>query len=258
MGGIIYLEIVDKSCILKPNEENMDHGEETVGPQWWGRRFEQLCRNFPAQIKQTNEEEKESKDEKGEMITLFKAELNAHTILMAAEIDAVDESMQFVEIKTQKYIKPKGKTYQNKKYPTSQSVAYSNYKPMDADREKQRYHPYRNDKAEQKTNRANDFIVPWYKVLKIWIQSYLGGVDNILMGFRDEKGFVVDVNMFKLDYFTKKLNYFNKRTQRQVSKANVCLNFADNVLTFIKNNCKSEDCVYRIVYNEPWTHLILC
>ena len=266
-NGIIYLEIVDRKEVLNQNECNTS--DEVQGPSWWGRRFENICRSFP--MKQTEEKkENESKDatENPELITVFASELNAHKLLIAAEMDAVNDDMKFVEIKTQKYIVPKTKKYQqsnrynNRNYQNKngQSISYSPHKESIKGSASHRYHPYQNKQtqnAADQNNNDSEKIIPYYKSIKIWIQSFLGGVNNILIGFRNEKGMVVDVEMFKLEYFAKKLNSFNKRKQQRVFKGNICLNFTDKVLTFIKENCKSEDCVYRVVFNAPWKQLIL-
>ena len=292
-NGIIYLEIVDRACLLKDDKSNKDNNNNNnnnndngnnVGPEWWGRRFEELCRHFPivnddeeckqkdnTDIDSTGNKESDKNDihDNRELITLIQSELNGHKLLMAAEIDCINDNGGYVEIKTQKYIVPK--TNKQSKYPPphlpnecdkgSQSNTYSKHQRTDSKiANSYRHHPY-----PQSTYKANKYnpqrneipIIPWYKTLKIWIQSYLGGVNNILMGFRDEKGMVVDVTTLSLNYFTNKINYFDKKKRQKVSKGNVCLNFTDYVLRFIKNNCKSEECIYRIVFNEPWKHLVL-
>merc|ERR1712087_1012364 len=115
----------------------------------------------------------------------------------------------------------------------------------------------RNSNRQERSVTDEMPIIPWYKTLKIWIQSFLGGVGNILIGFRNERGVVVDIKTLPLQWFEHKMHYFDKRTRQTVFKGNVCLNFTDTVLSFIKKHCTTEDVVYRVVFNQPWDKLVL-
>eukprot|EP01084_Bolivina_argentea_P296929 511465_1 len=110
--NIIYLEIVDKQSILKDNQSNNKNNNtnENFRPEWWGRRFENICRKFPKENVSENKQENDSEnisDENKELIILIESQLNNHKLLMAAEIDCINNKMEYVEIKTQKYIMPK-------------------------------------------------------------------------------------------------------------------------------------------------------
>ena len=278
--GIIYLECVDKTEILQDNNNNNNDNKwnsntnnDNLRPSWWGRRFEQICRNF-AQISNNddiynNEEKKKDKEEnKGdeEWIILVESQLNNHKILMAAEIDCINDKNEYVEIKTQKYVLPKRRNKNN--HHRNQKYNYSAAHQQTKFENKVRYHPYNNNNNNNNNyNKSDDRnydkkrkcepIVPRYKCMKIWIQSYLAGVDNILIGFRNEKGIVVDIKTFSLNWFKNKISNFDKRTRQKIFQGNVCLNFTDNMLQFIKENCKSQDVVYRVVLKQPWKEVIL-
>lgn len=200
---------------------------------------------------------------------------------MAAEIDCINDKNEYVEIKTQKYIVPKTnnhkkhhyKRYNNcNEYPPPK-IKYNNSNKFreigggyianhnndkKSEHEKIRYHPY-NIQHKHEYNKYNNKepIIPYYKSMKIWVQSYLGGVNNILIGFRDDKGMVVDIQTLSLNWFSNKINYFDKRRQMKVFKGNICINFTNNALDFIKLNCKIENVLYRIVFNHPWNKLVL-
>eukprot|EP01083_Nonionella_stella_P176558 618062_1 len=125
--NIIYLDIVDKSSILNTDNSTSNHNDDhknNLKPEWWGTRFENICRQFP---------EQQSDKEKREWIILIQSELNHHKLLMAAEIDCVNDRKEKIEIKTQKYIVPK----QNNPYSKHQSQRYNSRVSHS------RYHPYK-------------------------------------------------------------------------------------------------------------------
>lgn len=215
----------------------------------------------------------ESVDGNYELITLVQSELNRHhKILMAAEVDCIDEKGHYVEVKTQKYIAPKIQQHrlfgshgsQHHRRGGQSDHSYSrHYHQSSWHHDQARHHPYGRQLGRRYEHRnVGDNvmpIIPWYKSMKIWIQSYLAGVNSVVMGFRDQKGFVVDIRKVNLNYFENKINYFDKRKREKIFKGNVCLNFTDRVLSFIKQHvCTTgESGRHRIIFNKPWDKLVL-
>jgi len=277
MDGILYLEIVDRETLLDnaKKDSNEDESKKDAMPEWWGRRFEQICTTVPKQSdSDKSESEEKQNDSDGydarEFIILVQSQLNSHRILMAAEIDCINEQNEYVEIKTNKYILPKVNRYQRRSFGQHVEKASENNVSGGGHYGKQkstgsefgaaraaRYHPYEQKRGDKSFGGTAQPIIAWYKTLKIWIQSYLAGVNNVLIGFRDDKGMVVKVDTFKLEWFARKINYFDRKRQKRISKSNVCLNFTDRVLNFVKEHCKSEGTAYRLLFNAPWNELRL-
>ncbi|KAJ2890206.1 decapping endonuclease targeting mRNA, partial [Coemansia aciculifera] len=85
-----------------------------------------------------------------------------------------------------------------------------------------------------------------HKLLKFWAQSFIAGIPTVTVGFRDAHGVLCKVEDFRTQDIPRLVKHKNNMWQ-----ANVCMNFADQVLQYIK------DCVvdqgpeiqYRIAYN---------
>lgn len=91
-----------------------------------------------------------------------------------------------------------------------------------------------------------------YKLLKWWSQSFLAGVRKIVCGFRDDNGIV------------KKLKTFNTleipstvANERNMWTGNVCLNFCNQLLDWIKSAVKHENVTYMVHWREPFTHVTI-
>jgi len=105
----------------------------------------------------------------------------------------------------------------------------------------------KNNYVELKTSKVirsdkDQFSFERYKLLKFWAQSYLAGVGTVICGFRDEKGILRDVNS---------LNTFSipdiVKFKRNMWNANVCLNFLDQILTWLKANT-TKNVLYKLKF----------
>lgn len=68
-----------------------------------------------------------------------------------------------------------------------------------------------------------------YKLLKFWAQSYLLNVPNVIIGFRDEDGYVQKIQTMN----TNKIpGYVEGKSDRWDRK--ICINFLDQILDFMK------------------------
>ncbi|WAR20967.1 DXO-like protein [Mya arenaria] len=75
-----------------------------------------------------------------------------------------------------------------------------------------------------------------FKLLNWWSQSVLAGVPEIICGFRDDAGLVR-----KLETYTTQDIPTIAGDIENPWKINVCWNFLDHLLTFIKSNVKEDD-----------------
>ncbi|XP_060587638.1 decapping and exoribonuclease protein-like isoform X2 [Ruditapes philippinarum] len=85
-----------------------------------------------------------------------------------------------------------------------------------------------------------------FKVIKWWAQSFLVGIPEIVCGYRDDDGIVHRLESFN----TMKLPEFAKDI-RDPWKPNVCFNFLDQLLSFIKSTVTVDN--HRIVYLLQWS-----
>ncbi|WAQ95711.1 DXO-like protein [Mya arenaria] len=84
-----------------------------------------------------------------------------------------------------------------------------------------------------------------YKLIKMWAQSFLVGIPEIVCGFRDDEGTVHRLETFQ----TNKIPYVAKDI-RYPWKANVCFNFLDQFLLYIKATVKEDN--HRLVHLFEW------
>ncbi|XP_060570759.1 decapping and exoribonuclease protein-like [Ruditapes philippinarum] len=86
-----------------------------------------------------------------------------------------------------------------------------------------------------------------FKTKKWWAQSHLIGIKTIVCGFRDESGVVK-----RLDFYdTNSLPDLAKKDVYNPWKPNVCTNFLDKFLTFIKDSIRIDD--PKIVHTLRWS-----
>lgn len=104
--------------------------------------------------------------------------------------------------------------------------------------------------VEFKTNveiesQKQDFSFKRYKLIKWWAQSFLVGIQKIVAGFRDKDGIVHRLQTFN----TGDLPHIASDI-RDPWKPNVCFNFLDQILKFIKKTITTND--PSVVYLLEW------
>lgn len=79
-----------------------------------------------------------------------------------------------------------------------------------------------------------------YKLLKIWVQSYLAGVTRVCVGFRSQDGIVVKIDQIET-------NSIPRMAGGKWSFA-ACLNSGDQVLSLLKKEClvEGKDMMYKL------------
>ena len=88
-----------------------------------------------------------------------------------------------------------------------------------------------------------------HKLLKIWAQSFLPGVPQVIIGYRDDQGYVQTVEHLKTMEIPRMV-----RGKQGMWEAGVCLNFADALLEWLRTKMTVDDpeVVYTIQY-QPET-----
>jgi RAT1-interacting protein len=88
------------------------------------------------------------------------------------------------------------------------------------------------------------------KLLKFWIQSFLAGVQRIVVGYRDNAGKLIYSEMMKPQDITQRVK------QKHHWEGGVCLAFADQVLCWLYGSVK-EDEDYTLRFNRHTNRLEL-
>lgn len=91
-----------------------------------------------------------------------------------------------------------------------------------------------------------------YKLLKWWGQSFLAGVPRIICGFRDDYGVVKKLQSFK----TLEIPHLVSQSH-DMWTGNVCLNFTNEMLGWMKSFVVDENVIYMLHWREPFTHVEL-
>lgn len=95
-----------------------------------------------------------------------------------------------------------------------------------------------------------------HKLLKYWAQSYLIGAPTTIIAFRDDQIQVVDVEEINILKAPEKLR---GRAPGFTWDPAVCLNFADELLTWIISNISKDDAMitYSIKFDYPYRNVII-
>ncbi|OQO17091.1 hypothetical protein B0A51_14792 [Rachicladosporium sp. CCFEE 5018] len=97
-------------------------------------------------------------------------------------------------------------------------------------------------KTSQQLVDQRDDIKYERKLLKFWAQSFLLGVPKIIVGFRSPDGHLLRLQ----EHETQKIPGMVKRQGQGTWDGNICINFAAEVLRFLKTNVQGDGIVWRI------------
>lgn len=113
--------------------------------------------------------------------------------------------------------------------------------------------PPRRTYVELKTSRLIESSRQYYnfrrfKLLRYWIQSFIVGVPYIVVGYRDDKGSVHSMERLRVNELPRQCE--------DVWNAFMCLAFADNLLSFVRNNV-TPNRTYNLTYSHPFNNVEL-
>ncbi|EFR03282.1 hypothetical protein MGYG_06284 [Nannizzia gypsea CBS 118893] len=159
---------------------------------YWGYKFETvsvLSEPWDAASRETIEaRESEVVNNNPQYCSLVRTGIGNTRMLLAGEVDAEDDPINWVELKTSATIR-----------------------------------------------HGNDAINFERKLLKFWVQSFLLGVPKIIVGRRDQDGYLLAIE----EYATDEIPNIPK-TGANTWDANTCINFASQFLTWLKTIVDSE------------------
>lgn len=84
-----------------------------------------------------------------------------------------------------------------------------------------------------------------FKLLKWWAQSFLPGVPQVVAGFRDQDGVVVNIETFHISKISQLI-----KGEHNCWKPTVCMNFCSSFLTFVKQVILEDN--PSVVYLFSW------
>ncbi|CAM0138236.1 unnamed protein product [Umbelopsis sp. WA50703] len=96
------------------------------------------------------------------------------------------------------------------------------------------------------------FIFERHKLIKFWAQSFLIGTPSVICGFRDNDGFVRKIQKLKTLEMPRMV-----RGQKGMWDARVCLNFADQFLTWLQTivSVNDPEHTYTVTFAHPYQEI---
>ncbi|CAG8485103.1 3384_t:CDS:2 [Paraglomus occultum] len=189
---------------------------------YWGYKFENLCTVSVQPSEITSSDHPELLSRKSSVVnnnvqycSVAKAALGKNKIIIGAEVDCLSD------------VKPeKGGN------PIDKYIELKTSKVMTRDKDKINFEKY--------------------KLIKYWTQSFLIGIPRIIVGFRDDNGFVKHLKEYKTLEIPRMV-----RGKRNMWDANVCLNFANNFLSWLRTVIVEDDprASYLIRFKEPFREI---
>ncbi|KAJ1855700.1 decapping endonuclease targeting mRNA [Coemansia sp. RSA 2703] len=177
-----------------------------------GYKFETLCvvPETPATDEMLKQRLEAVVDTHCEYCSVFETQLGSHRIVSGAEIDCIDG--------------PKPDHHPSRLYRELKTAQI-----LDTPRKRESFDRF--------------------KLLKFWAQSFIAGIPQVTVGYRDSDGVLRQVEDIRTQDMPRRV-----RGQPRMWDPNVCLNFADQVLTYIKTQVHMEgpETRYRITY-DPQT-----
>lgn len=168
----------------------------------WGYKFEQFMVSPHPGIEPNTDT---AVNENEEFCCVFRTRLDKFSLVYGAEMDGYDSSERMGEkevLVPEKFIEMK----------TSRVIEHQ--------------------------RQQNNFFR--FKVLKWWCQSFLVGIQDILVGWRDDDGLVTEVETMKVSRLAKNAVQW---------KPNVCANFLAQFLSVLSENIRGDDVnrMYKVV-----------
>ncbi|KAL8622719.1 hypothetical protein ACOMHN_009353 [Nucella lapillus] len=209
----------------KQREEQMTERHREMS--YWGWKFEQYV---------TAEQEGGRPDTDRPVNTnegfcsVVRTRLHTHSLVYGGEVDAWDGSLsgdsRYVEMKTTRAMHTQ-RHWENFKRSVHMQRHWHNFKRSVHDMT-------RHDRGTTSKGQCTQWH--WhnfkrFKLLKWWAQSFLLGIPKIVSGYRDDDGIVHSLQ----DFLTHNIPSFTEDVHNGW-QANVCFNFLDQLLTFIKHS----------------------
>jgi len=198
-------------CEYKTDEQ---HDDLESLPHWvkktfyWGRKVETF---LTANEPGGPPRPEEPVNENSEYVSVFRSQLGQIQLMYGAEVDCVDHTLD------------------PEKYPSP-----SNFIEIKTQRELK-------DKQRKEVFRK-------YKLSKWWAQSFLAGIPRVMTAFRDDRGFVTNLDIIETQSMPRQA-----ALEAYSWKPSTMLGFLERFLTFVRDvMAKVDDCTYVFEWNPEW------
>jgi RAT1-interacting protein len=104
--------------------------------------------------------------------------------------------------------------------------------------------------AEPSGNQQHEALKFERKLLRMWAQSFLLGVPTIVIGYRTQDGRLTRIQ----EWPTQRIPNIVKQST-WAWDGNVCINFADAFLQFLKSTISGKDGVWRLKKEKNWKYI---
>ena len=183
---------------------------------YWGYKFEQLCTQQPNTKQQVNANE--------EFCSVFKMSIGSSRIILAAEMDCA----------LPKIVDKAGEKRRAEKLESEPSQLAGDTEYVELKTSRQIEHPRQQETFQR------------FKLLKFWIQSFLGGVPHICCGFRDDYGKILDLQMLRTLEIPRMV-----RGKKNMWDPATCLEFTETLLDSLRGATQESKC-YQLNYCAPF------
>ncbi|ORX83401.1 RAI1-domain-containing protein [Basidiobolus meristosporus CBS 931.73] len=211
--GTIYIEEHETEYKRKSRQEQNARLHRMC---YWGYRFESLCTIPKAPSELQGNDDPVLEERKNDVVntniqycSVVRTKIHNKSIIMGAEVDCITEK----------------KSTQD---PLRQYVELKTTKQFTRERDQHNFEKF--------------------KLIKFWAQSFLPGIPRIVVGFRDDDGYLRSVQTLKtleIPRMVRGKGYWD---------ATVCLNFANAFLDWLQRQITVDNpkATYTITFKEPF------
>ncbi|KAK9767201.1 decapping endonuclease targeting mRNA [Basidiobolus ranarum] len=210
--GTIYIEEHETEHKIQ-NRSGMTSRHHLMS--YWGYRFESLCTIPKPPSEVQGKEDPVLGDRKKDIVntniqycSVVRTKIENKSIIMGAEVDCITEKKS--------------------KDPLRQYIELKTTKQFTRERDQHSFEKF--------------------KLIKFWAQSFLPGIPRVVVGFRDDDGYLKSVqtlNTLEIPRMVRGKNLWD---------ANVCINFANSFLDWLKKQVTVDNpkATYTIQFKEPF------
>ncbi|ETO11006.1 hypothetical protein RFI_26372 [Reticulomyxa filosa] len=164
-------------------------------------------------------------------------------LMMAAEIDGIDDNNELVEVKSTKWTSHENSYdkdhYHGTHHHSTSHQTHRSWKP---------YKHFGSDSSRHhKFHPLDQKHLPRFKIMQFWVQANFVNCERFVVAWRDADGKLVDISFDTLTNYRRKLR----------AAPTVIMSFVDHILTFIDAHCTEQNTLYKLSYTAPFKEIEL-
>mmetsp|Transcript_4399 Transcript_4399/g.10357 ORF Transcript_4399/g.10357 Transcript_4399/m.10357 type:complete len:373 (-) Transcript_4399:14-1132(-) len=225
-AGTIYMHVVQL-------EDSFSSSADQKKFQYWGYKFEELCCKPP----DNSDDAAKASGEDGavnanvEFCSVFRMSFGHSRLIVAAEMDCAEPAPH------------------QERAAGEDEEGLGKRKRREAEEAADRFVEIKTSREMTAPHHRRTF--ERFKLLKFWIQSFVGGVRSICCGFRDDTGIVTHVEVFQTLEIPRLV-----RGKANMWDARRCIDFTAWVLGEVRR-ATVDGARYELRYQHPFTHVTL-